>query len=396
MIKSFKFDQLTTAPLVVDAIYEGGNVGNLKSEVISKVLSVENNKGESLKVHTTGGFRYRGKLPNPLVVALTSNSSEPAWPDSINPFTGQLTYFGDNRSPGELHETHLGGNQILADSFARFGDGKKARQSLPVFFYFTKWSGFSQQFRGLGVPSGVGVTSDDQLSAIWRTKNGARFQNYRAIFTVLNIPEISRQWISDLMLGKDKLANAPENYRRWVATGKYEPLVSENVVQIRTKQEQLPQDAAGLKLVEHIHLRFENKPHDFEPVALALWGLLSKLPMDAEVTRKAVDGGRDAFGVVRVGPTSDPLKLDFALEAKCYGMNNSVGVKETSRLISRLRRHHFGVLVTTSFIGKQAYEEIREDGHPVVLMTGADIAKVLQANGHDSEKKLDDWINTIV
>ena len=395
-MKSFKFDQLTTAPLVVDAIYEGGKVGNLKSEVISKVLSVKNDKGEILKVHTTGGFRYRGKLPNPLVVALTSNSSEPAWPDSINPFTGQLTYFGDNRSPGELHETHLGGNQILADSFARFGDGKKARQSLPVFFYFTKWSGFSQQFRGLVVPSGVGVTSDDQLSAIWRTKNGARFQNYRAIFTVLNIPEISRQWISDLMLGKDKLANAPENYKRWVATGKYEPLVSENVVQIRTKQEQLPQDAAGLKLVEHIHLRFENKPYDFEPVALALWRLLSKLPMDAEVTRKAVDGGRDAFGVVRVGPTSDPLKLDFALEAKCYGINNSVGVKETSRLISRLRRHHFGVLVTTSFIGKQAYEEIREDRHPVVLMTGADISKVLQANGYDNVNKLDHWLDTIV
>ncbi len=395
-MKSFKFDELTKAPLVVDAVYEGGNIGNLKSEVISKVLSVENDKGESLKVHTTGGFRYRGKLPNPLVVVLTSNSSEPAWPDSINPFTGQLTYFGDNRSPGELHETHLGGNQILADSFARFGDGKKARESLPVFFYFTKWSGFSQQFRGLVVPSGIGVTADDQLSAIWRTKNGARFQNYRAIFTVLNIPEISRQWITDLMLGKDKLINSPESYRQWVATGKYEPLVSENVIQIRTKQEQLPQDAAGLKLVGHIHQRFENKPHDFEPVALALWGLLSKLPMDAEVTRKAVDGGRDAFGVVRVGPTSDPLKLDFALEAKCYGINNSVGVKETSRLISRLRRHHFGVLVTTSFIGKQAYEEIREDRHPVVLMTGADISRVLQANGYDNVNKLDAWLDTFV
>jgi hypothetical protein len=180
-----------------------------------------------------------------------------------------------------------------------------------------------------------------------------------------------------------------------VATGKYEPLVSENVVQVRTKQEQLPQDEAGLKLIAHIHKRFEDKPHEFEPVALALWGLLSKLPMDAEVTRQSVDGGRDAFGVVRIGPTSDPLKLKFALEAKCYGFNNSVGVKETSRLISRIRRHQFGVLVTTPYIGKQAYEEIREDGHPVVLITGADIASVLQANGYDNEKKLDDWINTI-
>ena len=395
-MKSFKFEELTTAPLVVDAVYEGGTIGNLNSEVLSKLLSAEDDKGETLKVHNAGGFRYRGRRPKPLVVALTSNSSEPAWPDSINPFTGQLTYFGDNRSPGELHETKLGGNQILADSFACFGDGSKARESLPVFFYFTKWRGFSQQFRGLVVPGGIGVTSDDQLSAIWRTKGGSRFQNYRALFTVLNIPEISREWISDLMLGKDRLLNAPESYKRWVATGKYEPLVSENVIRVRTKQEQLPQDDMGLKLVAHIHTRFEDKPHEFEPVALALWGLLSKLPMDAEVTRQAVDGGRDAFGVVRIGPMGDPLKLNFVLEAKCYGINNSVGVKETSRLISRLRRHHFGVLVTTSYIGNQAYEEIREDDHPVVLMTGADIANVLQANGHDNEKKLDAWIDTVL
>jgi hypothetical protein len=395
-MKSFKFEELTTAPLVVDAVYEGGTIGNLNSEVLSKLLSAEDDNGETLKVHNAGGFRYRGRRPKPLVVALTSNSSEPAWPDSINEFTGQLTYFGDNRSPGELHETKLGGNQILADSFACFGDGSKARESLPVFFYFTKWRGYSQKFRGLVVPGGIGVTADDQLSAIWRTKGGSRFQNYRALFTVLNIPEISREWISDLMLGKDRLLNAPESYKRWVATGKYEPLVSENVVRVRTKQEQLPQDDMGLKLVAHIHKRFEDKPHEFEPVALALWGLLSKLPMDAEVTRQAVDGGRDAFGVVRIGPIGDPLKLNFVLEAKCYGINNSVGVKETSRLISRLRRHHFGVLVTTSYIGNQAYEEIRVDDHPVVLMTGADIASVLQANGHDNEKKLDAWIDTVL
>ena len=95
-MKSFKFDELTTAPLMVDAIYEGGTIGNLNSEVLSKLLSVEDDKGKTLKVHNAGGFRYRGPRSKPLVVALTSNSSEPAWPDSINPFTGQLSYFGDN------------------------------------------------------------------------------------------------------------------------------------------------------------------------------------------------------------------------------------------------------------------------------------------------------------
>jgi hypothetical protein len=220
-MKTFRFDELATSPLVVDAIYEGGTDGNLKSEVVSKVLSAQLTKDEILRVHNGGGFRYRGSLPNPLIVALTSNSSEPAWPDVLNPFTGQLTYFGDNRSAGELHDTNLGGNQILADTFARFGGGSVERKSLPVFFYFTKWSGFSQQFRGLVVPGGIGVNADDQLNAVWRTKNGSRFQNYRALFTVLNIPEISRQWISDLMLGRDKMLNAPESYRRWVTTGKY-------------------------------------------------------------------------------------------------------------------------------------------------------------------------------
>lgn len=118
--------------------------------------------------------------------------------------------------------------------------------------------------------------------------------------------------------------------------------------------------------------------------------------MDAKVTRRSADGGRDAFGYVRVGPTNDPLKLDFALEAKCYGPNNSVGVKETSRLISRLRRHHFGVLVTTSYVGPQTYAEIREDAHPVVLMTGSDIANVLQANGINDEAKLKAWLDSVV
>ncbi len=397
-MKSFKFEELTSCPLIVDALYEGGTSGNLGSEVISKLLSaVPENGGKTLKVHNAGGFRYRGPLPSPLVVALTSDSSEPAWPDVIDPFTGQLTYFGDNRSPGELHDTHLGGNRILEETFARFSSSSDARLSLPVFLYFTKWGGFTQQFRGLVVPGGIGVSTDDHLTAIWRTKDGARFQNYRAVFTVLDIPEVPRAWIADLILGADKLMNAPDAYKKWVKNGKYEPLVSENVVQVRSKVEQLPQSALGKKLVGHIHKRFEGRnAYDFEPVALALWGMQSGLAMDAEVTRKSVDHGRDAYGVIRIGPISDPLKLDFALEAKCYAPTNAVGVKETSRLISRLRRHHFGVLVTTSYVGAQAYEELREDGHPVVLMTGSDIARVLQTNGYDDIPKLDAWIDSLI
>ena len=78
-----------------------------------------------------------------------------------------------------------------------------------------------------------------------------------------------------------------------------------------------------------------------------------------------------------MGPLADRISLDFALEAKCYAPENGVGVKELARLISRLRHRQFGILVTTSFLGHQAYQELRSDRHPVVVIAGADIAAIL-------------------
>lgn len=398
-MKMFHFEELKRAPLVIDALYEGGKANNLSSEVLHNLLWAQEGDDEPERVGTAGGFRVNGKAPNTRLVALTSNSSEAAWPDSLNPYTGQLIYFGDNRSPGPLEETKLGGNRILSRAFETFSDSKEARLQLPVFLFFSKPGGargYTQQFRGLIVPGGAGLNRDDQLTSVWRTKDGVRFQNYRAVFTVLDVPQVSREWLTDVLLGKDKLKNAPPAYVKWVNTGKYDPLTSDRVVKTRTKQQQLPiPGSLGWTLVERIHSRFANvDPFAFEPVALALWTMLSRLQIDAEVTRKSSDGGRDAFGVMHVGPSADPLKLDFALEAKCYALGSSIGVAATSRLISRLRRHHFGVLVTTSYVDSQAYAELREDEHPVVLMTGSDIARVLQENGYDTVSKLDAWLDS--
>ncbi|MEP7023378.1 MAG: restriction endonuclease, partial [Actinomycetota bacterium] len=48
------------------------------------------------------------------------------------------------------------------------------------------------------------------------------------------------------------------------------------------------------------------------------------------------------------------------------------------------RHRQFGVLVTTSYVHSQAYQEIREDGHPVVILAGRDIIEILKARGHDT------------
>jgi hypothetical protein len=119
-----------------------------------------------------------------------------------------------------------------------------------------------------------------------------------------------------------------------------------------------------------------------------------------EITRGSADGGRDAIGRYLLGLTDDPVYAEFSLEAKCYrpGLSgegaSTVGVKEVSRLISRIRHRQFGVLVTTSVVARQAYEEVREDRHPIIFLSGGDIANILTANGFNSPELVESLLKS--
>ena len=97
-------EALTTADLIVDAIYEGGRKGNAGDDPLPKLMRVD----------SQGGFRYRAKVTEKLesrVLMTSMNDSD--WPDSLDPETGVLTYFGDNKKPGrDLHDTGRNGNLI--------------------------------------------------------------------------------------------------------------------------------------------------------------------------------------------------------------------------------------------------------------------------------------------
>ena len=117
-----------------------------------------------------------------------------------------------------------------------------------------------------------------------------------------------------------------------------------------------------------------------------------------EVTQNSVDGGRDAFGRHRLGLNTDPVYVEFSLEAKLYnpGYNNkrnSIGVTEVSRLISRIRNRQYGVLVTTSVISRQVYQEVRSDKHPIIFISGKDIVDILLKVGINSKSSLNDFLN---
>lgn len=50
------------------------------------------------------------------------------------------------------------------------------------------------------------------------------------------------------------------------------------------------------------------------------------------------------------------------------------------------------MFVTTSFVSQQAYEEVRSDQHPIVILSGADIAALLIDNGYPDAKSVRGWL----
>ena len=206
---------------------------------------------------------------------------------------------------------------------------------------------------------------------------------------------MDRRWLDDLEYGDGISSSyAPKAWKDWVEKGSYKPLVTEkNPVQYRKKNEQLPTlNSEEFKMLQAI-IDYFNNPFDFEKCACKIVQIMDSNVVDISPTRHTRDGGRDAIGKYRVGSSVNGIEVEFAMEAKRYGINNSVGVKETSRLISRIKNRQFGIFVTTSYIGDQAYKEIIEDQHPVIVLSGKDIIEILVNAGINSEDLLQEWLN---
>lgn len=394
MTRIFSFEDLPTADLVVDAIYEGGSARNTGSDPIARLLPGAGNQG---------GFRASGLGTQKKFVVLYSSGEEGDWPDRLDLNTGQFVYYGDNRTPGhDLHDTTRRGNLILKAAFESAHGGVAKRSQVPPFFVFTKCptakSNRSVQFKGLAVPGFSGLPMTEDLVAVWKTTSGERFQNYRAVFTVLNTPVVPRTWINGLSDFGSVLSSAPSAWRSWVESGVYSPLTSEPTKVIRTEEEQTPDTELKKAILEQVWRHFKDSPYAFESFAARIYQLTDQRVVIDEITRGSVDGGRDAVGRYLLGLSADPVYAEFALEAKCYrpssgGISaNTVGVREVARLISRIRHRQFGVLVTTSWVARQAYAEVRDDRHPIVFISGRDIAEVLIKAGYSSGERVADLL----
>lgn len=378
------FLNLAAADLHVDAIYHGGRNGNSKDDPFPHLLRVSN----------SGGFRYRGRLSSLEMIVLTSTLSDPDWPDSFNMETGIYTYYGDNKKPGvALHETNRKGNELLKIIFELAQGGPQGRNRVPPIFVFCstgEWRDVT--FLGLAVPGTSDLRASEDLVAIWKISAGRRFQNYRARFTILDVPIIRRSWLNDIMEGRPHTSRAPLPWQQWIKTGRYRPLRATRSIEHRDRREQVPDNVRDLEIIQTIQAFFSDRPHAFEQCAAAITRLMLPDVTSLDLTRPSRDGGRDAVGQLKIGTGPASILVDFALEAKCYNLGNAVGVREMSRLISRLRHRQFGILVTTSYVDAQAYREIKEDQHPIIVISSTDIVNLLRMHGHADVAGVTAWL----
>lgn len=392
-----EFENLKRSDLVVDAIYKGGKSGNTGDDPISKLFP---------KLGNMSGFRKVKRLDDDkklAYVVLYTSMSELEWPDYLDVETGVFRYYGDNRKAGnELTKTKQGGNKLLEEVFGMLNSGV-GLEDIPPFFVFKKGNqGRDVQFLGLAAPGNPNISPDKDLVAFWRTFGNNRFQNYESYFTILDTKDtpIKYEWLEALLNDhENSLSKAPNVWKEFVARGRngIKALKAPRIFKVPTKYEQLQCNEDGKKCINTIRNHYKDNPTGFEACAVRLVEMMDSHFESFSLTRPWRDGGRDAIGYYTISSGNKanfPLKIDCALEAKCYDEKNSVGVKNMSRLISRIRYRQFGVLVTTSYVDSQAYKEVAEDGHPILILTASDIAYILGRNMLNSTC-INEWLDNI-
>ena len=203
---TFSFDELPTAHLIRNAIYEGGPTKDFSDDPIPPLV-----KGKNV-----GGFRKTGPY-----AVLYTNGIEPNWPDELSIDKRQFIYHGDRRKPdGDLHSTP--GNRFLEAQY-QFLSTKQRAKLLPTFI-FQKANGSTPravQFLGLAIFGAANIPDSDVLSTYWCRLNDQKFLNYRVIYTILNEEFVSREWLTDVLNSTLLTVNTPVSYRKFVEGGEY-------------------------------------------------------------------------------------------------------------------------------------------------------------------------------
>ena len=118
-------------------------------------------------------------------------------------------------APGENFTTRRDfGNEILRRLFEQAASITDRGNIPPILAFANTGTYRDVTFLGLLVPGLAGHSPTDDLAAIWRATGGRRFQNYRARFSILNVPVVKCDWLNDIVAGNASPRSSPTSLAR--------------------------------------------------------------------------------------------------------------------------------------------------------------------------------------
>jgi len=284
------------------------------------------------------------------------------WQDQMDIENGSIEYWGDSRLEGNKNFDEYQGNRLLMDWYLK-GQVRKERDEVPPILYFQK------PRRGKVTFCGLVIIREVEINRF--LEDGKPVPNYLFHLDILNEDEVQLGWIHD-RTSKGNDAKAPGSWKKWVKTGEIDKY-SVWKKSVKSKTEQLPSDdngkAALRSMVEELSWR------EFEYMVEFIMAR-SRRFNQVKVTPPSRDKGYDLTGRVAIPEIN--FSIDFYLEAKKW--KGSVGVKDVSRLASRLGTGTFGIFVTTSYFTKQAQEETFAS-YPIKLIPGGELLTMSMRSG---------------
>ena len=337
--------------LRVDNFYRNTNNWKLSEDEFNKFFKFENEG-----IANAQGFRDKKKISSKSTdirkcafCLLVTSLGEPEWPDNLDLETGTFIYYGDNKKPGAAIDATRG-NRFLEFIFSNLHSQQRVNIPPILCFEAVKINNKSfMKFLGLAVPGSQGLSSVEDLVAVWKVSQSKRFQNYRSIFTILKEDIILRKWLEDLVNGINPIESdyCPKTWRYWFETGIYKALESAKRILPRSKASQMPISSEEKDILSYLFNEFTDR--DFEYASAEIVKILDTNFRNLTVTRFSRDGGKDVVAEYYLGHIDHQIRLSAFIEAKKWKLDSSVGVKPVMRLISRLKHKDIGVFVTTSF-----------------------------------------------
>ena len=325
------------------------------------------------------------------------------WEDEFNEDIGYIYYYGDNKTADKDPATTTGNKRLLEQfKLSHSNDPKERAKAIPILFFESKKQG-ERTFHGYGTVESIKLVTQYSGS----NKNKTYFSNYLFTFCVFSLKKeqegFNWDWI-DARREKDKFAPclAPKEWQEWIKDGDLNK-IRRHVYGRSTanKKEQLPTPGSKLDIIlQKIYSHYQNNPFGFEYLAKDVTRLLIEdsgtICHDGWVTKASGDGGYDYVLRIDIGNHGLSQVRQVVLgQAKCYERNNGVSGKDVDRIIARLKRGWLAAFVTTSYFTNATQQEILEDNYPILLITGKQVAEIVNKELYRKNISLDKYLKSL-